>query len=131
MDKQCRYKRSDIWKYVQNRMSREDESEFQMHLLECNECRDELAKLRVLVHSIGKKEQRGFTLRFWVVAASVTCVLAGGTYWYYSTAWQNGSSSPVNLPQLKINPPILHNEADSINPQDTVPADTIQIHIVE
>ena len=43
--KKCEYKRSDCWLYIQNRMSREEETEFQRHLLSCEECREDMAQL--------------------------------------------------------------------------------------
>ena len=52
MKEQCGYKHSDIWLYVQNRMSREEETEFQQHLLHCEKCKEELVRLRLMVHSI-------------------------------------------------------------------------------
>lgn len=63
-----------------------------------------------------------------MVAASMACVLAGGTYWYYyHNVWYGNILPPGNMPGLKINPPVLHNGNDSIAPQDSVHADTVEI----
>ncbi|WP_294608394.1 zf-HC2 domain-containing protein [uncultured Bacteroides sp.] len=130
MKKQCGYKHSDIWLYIQNRMSREEETEFQQHLLNCEECGKELVRLRLMVQSIGKKERRNIPFRIWMVAASVTCILMGGGACYYFLTQRGGTFSPGDSHELKINPPILHNNRDSIAPQDTIPADTILVKVM-
>jgi hypothetical protein len=45
MEKKCGYKRADVWLYIQNRMGREEETEFQHHLLTCDDCKEELVRL--------------------------------------------------------------------------------------
>lgn len=130
MKKQCEYKHSDIWLYIQNRMSQEEETEFQQHLLNCEECREELSRLRLMVHSIGKKERWNTSFRIWMVAASVACVLMGGGACYYFFIQKEKAFSPGNSHGLKINPPILHNNRDSIAPQDTIQADTISVKVM-
>lgn len=67
MEKKCKYKRSDAWLYVQNRMSREEEAEFQLHLLHCEACREELARFRQMVRSMGEKERRTISFRGWIM----------------------------------------------------------------
>ena len=64
MKEQCGYKHSDIWLYVQNRMSRRRKRKFQQHLLHCEKCREELVRLRLMVHSIGKKNDGMFHFVF-------------------------------------------------------------------
>lgn len=130
MKKQCEYKHSDIWLYIQNRMSQEEETEFQQHLLNCEECREELSRLRLMVHSIGKKERWNTSFRIWMVAASVACVLMGGGACYYFFIQKEEAFSPGNSHGLKINPLILHNNRDSIAPQDTIQADTISVKVM-
>lgn len=127
MKEQCGYKHSDVWLYVQNRMSREEETEFQQHLLHCEECREELARLRLMVHSIGKKERRNVSFRIWVVAASVVCMMMGGGAYYYFFTHKGGRFSPGGSHELKINPPALYNDKDSITPQDTIRMDTVSV----
>lgn len=132
MGKRCGYRRSEIWLYVRNRMSREEETEFQRHLLHCENCRDELVRLRQMIRSIGKKERRVASFRVWMIAASIACILVGGgVYWHY-WAFQEGSNlSPGEIHELKINPPVLRHGKDSIAPQDTIPADTMRIDIAD
>lgn len=126
MAKSCGYKRSEVWLYVQNRMSREEETAFQQHMLHCTDCRDELARLRLMIHSIGKREKRALSFRVWMMAASITCiVVGGGIYWYHLALQQGSNLSPNGIHELKTNPPILHNEKDSVAPKDTIPADSI------
>lgn len=126
MKKECGYKRSDVWMYVQNRMSREEETEFQQHLMHCDDCREELAQLRLMVRSLGKKERRFPAFRVWMIAASVACiVMGGGAYWHYFVRGDGGevTGGPNSL---KINPPGRHDDHDSIAPRDTIKVDTIQ-----
>lgn len=126
MAKSCRYKRSEVWLYVQSRMSREEETAFQQHLLHCMDCRDELVRLRLMIHSIGKRERHILSLRSWMVAASITCiVVGGGVYWYHVTIQEGSNLSPAGTHELKTNPPVLYNDKDSIAPQDTIPTDSI------
>lgn len=129
MERKCGYKRSDVWLYIQNRMSREEEAEFQLHLLHCKECRAELEQLRSIVHSIDKKERRGVSFRVWMLAASVACIMiGGGLYWNYYSGLQQDVSLPDVNHEFEVNPPVLHNDYDSIAPQDTIPEDTMQIN---
>lgn len=126
MAKSCGYKRSEVWLYVQNRMSRKEETAFQQHLLHCMDCRDELVRLRLMIHSIGKRERRILSLRAWMVAASITCiVVGGGVYWHHLAIQEGSNFSPAGAHELKTNPPVLHNDKDSIAPQDTIPTDSI------
>lgn len=132
MEKSCGYKRSEIWFYIQNRMSREEETEFQQHLLHCTDCRDELARLRLMIHSIEEKERRTPSFRTWMMAASIASILVGGgVYWHHLAFQEGGSPSPIGIHELKNNQPVLHNEIDSIAPQDTILTDTLQIHVAE
>ncbi len=130
MKKKCEYKRSDCWLYIQNRMSREEETEFQQHLLRCEECREELVQLRLMVHSIGKKERRTIPFRIWIVAVSAACVLMGGGTYYYFFTQRGDRLSPGNTHELKIHPPVRHADRDSITSKDTVQADTLSMEVI-
>ena len=130
MKEQCGYKHSDIWLYVQNRMSREEETEFQQHLLHCEKCKEELVRLRLMVHSIGKKERRNVSFRIWIVAASVACVLMGGGTYYYLFTQRGEQFPPDGSHEMKMNPPVLYNDKDSITPQDTIRMDTVSVKVV-
>lgn len=130
MEKKCRYKRTDVWIYVQNRMSREEEAEFQLHLLHCDQCRDELARLRRMVRSMGEKEQRKVTLKTWIMAASITCVIVGGGAWYqWSLNNGSGEHTPEDMQDMDIKPPVLRNGVDSVVHQDSIPDDATQIFV--
>ena len=133
MEKKCKYKRSDAWLYVQNRMSREEEAEFQLHLWHCEACREELARFRQMVRSMGEKERRTISFRGWIMAASITClIVGGGAYWYHRTA-DNGSGelTPGGVHDVNVKPPVLRNGMDSVAPQDSIAGDTIQIFVEE
>lgn len=125
MEKKCGYKRADVWLYIQNRMGREEETEFQHHLLTCDDCKEELVRLRSVISSIQRKEKRKGTFRNWMIAASVACVvLGGGGYsYYYSSIRKDGHLLPEDVHQLKVNPPIIRGDMDSIAPQDSVRMD--------
>jgi hypothetical protein len=60
-----------------------------------------------------------------MIAASVACVvLGGGGYWYYySSIRKDGHLLPEDVHQLKVNPPIIRGDMDSIAPQDSVRMD--------
>lgn len=130
MNRQCGYKHSDIWLYIQNRMSREEETEFQQHLLTCEECVGELAQLRRVIRSIGKKERRIIPFRTWMLVASVACILMGGGAYYYFNNHSGGAFQPGISPKLKMRPPVLHNDKDSIAPQDTIFEDTLSVTVI-
>lgn len=125
------YKRSDIWLYVQNRMSREEETAFQQHLLHCQDCRDELARLRLMVHAIRKKERRVASFRVWLIAASIACVVVGSGVYYWGTTGGEDIFMPGGTHELKVNPPVLYDDKDSVAPQDSILEDTAQIYVVE
>lgn len=132
-EKKCGYKRSDVLLYIQNRMSREEETEFQQHLLQCKECCDDLAQLRSIMHAIGKKERSPRIFHVWMVAASVACILlGGGAYWHYRLSSQESISLPEGNHELKINPPVMRNDRDSITSKDTVSvdADTLSVKVI-
>lgn len=133
MEKKCGYKRSDIWLYIQNRMSREEETVFQHHLLQCDGCRKELAQVRQVIFSIRRKEKKSVSFRNWMIAASVACVLAGGSaYWLHRSSLPDSPSLPEEpgQPRLKINPPALHQDKDSIVSGDSASTDTIPVEII-
>lgn len=133
MEKSCKYKRSDAWLYVQNRMSREEEAEFQLHLLHCDGCREELARYRQMVRSMGEKERRVLSFRGWIMAASITClIVGGGSYWYHRTAGNGGAElTPGGVHDVNVKPPVLRNGTDSVAPQDSIAGDTVRIFVEE
>ncbi len=132
MKKKCGYTHADVRLYIQNRMSREEETEFQQHLQNCENCREELIVLRRITRSIGKKERRTVSFRTWMIAASLACLIIGeGFYCYYLIKGENTRSSPGDSQEFKINPPALHLHKDSITPQDSLPADTLQMEITD
>lgn len=130
MKKQCGYRHSDVRLYIQNRMSMDEETAFQHHLLNCQSCSEELAQLRRMIHSIGKKERRILPFRIWMLAASVACILMGGGAYYYYISQMGGTMQPGGSDGLKLNPPLLRNGMDSIAPQDTIPTDTISVEVI-
>ncbi|WP_294627037.1 hypothetical protein [uncultured Bacteroides sp.] len=116
MEKKCRYKHSDIWLYVQNRMSREEETEFQYHLMHCRVCCEDLAHTRCMIRAIGKKQQRVPSFRGWIIAASLTCLASGtAAYWYHQAAGGDADAvSPGNVYEWRIDPPVVHDSRDSV-----------------
>lgn len=134
MEKKCRYKRSDIWLYIQNRMSREEEAEFQRHLITCDDCKEELLQLRSIILSIQRKERRRTSFRNWMIVASVACILlGGGVYCYYNSIQKGNDFLPTGGEQhhLKINTPVLHNDRDSIASEDSLCTDTMSVVFYE
>ena len=84
MKKKCGYTHADVRLYLQNRMIREEETEFQQHLQNCENCREELIVLRRITRSISKKERRTVSFRTWMITASLACLIIGeGFYCYY------------------------------------------------
>lgn len=130
MKRKCGYRHSDVRLYIQNRMSIDEETAFQHHLLNCEACAEELARLRRMVHSIGRKERRIIPFRIWMLAASVACVLMGGGAYYYFSTQSAGIMQPEGSDGLKLNPPAFRNDRDSIAPGDTLRIDTISVEVV-
>lgn len=130
MKRQCGYRHSDVRLYIQNRMSMEEETAFQHHLLNCEACSEELAQLRCMIHSIGKKERRILPFRIWMLAASVACILMGGGAYCYFNSQAGRTLQPGGSDGLKLNPPVLRNDKDSIAPPDTIFEDTISVTVI-
>lgn len=126
MEKQCNYKRSDVWQYVQNRMSREEETEFQRHLCTCDTCRKELEHWRGMVRSMEKKERR-LMPRVWIIAATVACLIVGGGIYHYFAVDNEGVLVPGKPSILPVHPPVLRQGVDSMEKADTLPIDTCRI----
>ena len=53
--KKCEYKRSGLLVAYTKPDEQGGETEFQRHLLSCEECREDLAQLCLMVHSIGEE----------------------------------------------------------------------------
>ncbi len=127
MKKACdKYKFSDSIAYLQNKMSREEESQFQFHMMGCPHCQRRVANLRRVVNMLSINTMP--IKRIWLSAASVVIIVgASMTFWRSSTG---GSES------LEINyaePHILHSsegEGDSYTIDTTnMSADSIRNNI--
>lgn len=75
--KQCIYTQQDIIRYLRNRMTRDEETAFQEHLLKCEYCPAELAQIRRCMTEFGR---HNISMGRWVLIASIACSLALGSY---------------------------------------------------
>lgn len=114
--KNCEYTRQDIVRYLQSKMTREEESRFQYHLLSCPECEEELRRLRQALLTLEQKEKDP---RRWIWALAVACSLAGGIV-YLSIR----PGTPGQGPGL---PPVEIKNMPSRNSIDTLREDTLKI----
>ncbi|MEG1546705.1 MAG: zf-HC2 domain-containing protein, partial [Bacteroides sp.] len=73
--RKCNYSKLDLARYLQNKMTRDEETEFQKHLITCSDCRDELECMRRAIKEI---EQEPGSKKTWIIAAAIACSVAGG-----------------------------------------------------
>lgn len=112
----CKYKKSDLVRYLQNRMTRSEECEFQKHLIHCESCTKELKKLRYCMARLKKESS---SKKRWIIAAAIACSVVGGIY--ISQMNEQEETIPFDFKQE----PIYH-DIDSLPMNDTLNADTIQ-----
>lgn len=114
--RKCKYSESDLSRYLQNKMSRDEQTEFQSHLSSCSFCQKELDSMRTIIRYLEQKEG---TKKKWIIAVAIACSVAGGIYFL-----------PQNKPTPKrfdFNQPLQHDDLDSIEVADTLLLDTISL----
>lgn len=124
MDKKCEtYERSDLLCYLQNRMSREEENEFQRHLMTCHHCREEVGRLRTIIHTLEHHTVMN-RKQIWIAAATIALLIVGGIT---VTVWRNGAPSNSSSP-LQYNPEDVHHNQDTVLWKDSVRVDSLSNH---
>lgn len=120
--KQCAYTQQDIIRYLRNRMSREEETAFQEHLLKCEDCSAELVQLRLCMKEFGR---HNIPMARWVLIASIACSLAAGSYIITR-------EDVVPSGRIYIQPPLYdnNNDFDSLR-NDSIRIDSMRIRIEE
>ena len=120
--KQCTYTQQDIIRYLRNRMTREEETAFQEHLLECEHCSVELIQLRRCMKEFGR---HNIPMARWVLIASIACSLAAGSY--IITREDVAPSGKID-----VQPPLYddHGDLDSLR-NDSISIDSMRIRIEE
>lgn len=112
----CEYSKSDLTRYLQNKMTRKEETEFQQHLSGCPACDKELACMRSAVKEL---EQEEGSKKKWIIAVAIACSVAGGAY--FSPINQAEKSKP-----FEVNQPDRHDAIDSAEIKDSLFLDTIR-----
>lgn len=128
----CKYTSKDIGRYLFNKMTPDEETEFQFHLGQCSKCQSELQAIRNLAEGLEDEEaeanqltgektipsKRRIHLYKYLVAASVILLCCVGIAFYYS------SDSPTTQKALV---PDTYLYQDSVsNVQDTLPQTSIK-----
>lgn len=118
--KQCTYTQQDIIRYLRNRMTREEETAFQEHLLKCEDCATELIQLRRCMKEFGR---HNIPMARWVLIASIACSLAAGSYIITR-------EDVVPSGKVDIQSPVYdeHSDLDSLQ-SDSTKIDSIRIRI--
>lgn len=112
----CKYGKSDLTRYLQNKMTRKEETEFQKHVLECADCAKELECMR---NAVKELEQEDHSKKKWIIAVAIACSVGGGVY--FSPIGQVDKTK-----SFEFNQPDPYNSIDSIEKEDTLFLDTIQ-----
>lgn len=111
--------KSDIIRYLSNKMTRQEEAKLQKHLLTCDSCREEVRKLRVLVQAMKKD---GRAIPSWVITTAIACTLVGGIYIVQYRDYRRGERH-----QIEYNlPPANSYRIDSV-PIDSIRYDSVRI----
>lgn len=128
----CKYTSRDIGRYLFNKMTLDEETEFQFHLSQCSQCQSELQAIRDLTEGLKDEEvevkelqeksylpsrKRIFLYRS-LVAASILLLCCLGIAFFYN---------PNNTPTQKALIPDTYLYQDSVsNRQDTLPQSTMK-----
>ncbi len=118
MKKACdKYNLSDSLAYLQNKMSREEESKFQFHMMSCAHCQRRVKMLRHVanIFSVNKLSSQ----RVWLMAASVAVIVGGSLTMWRATTGGDGSM-PINYDA----PNALHSSEEEF---DTAIVDTTKM----
>ena len=119
-EKECTYTTAQVGRYLMNKMSPEEETLFQEHLISCPACHRKLQEMRNLAsalsanrpHSLAKRECK--KRHFVKILVSIVLFFSGsyGIYW-----WQFHSTEEEVFPPAS--PDIFHH-ADTLKTPDTL-----------
>ncbi|MFI3285324.1 MAG: hypothetical protein R3Y08_01590 [Rikenellaceae bacterium] len=146
MNNKCnKYTTSDLMFYVRSKMTPDEESKLQFHIMSCEHCRAKVAQLRAAIESFSAEEsslaeevenqddeENRFFLgrRFFLMAASIAIFIIGGgmlTINYFQP------NEDIISPNLNYKPSPIYNSVDDICIEtDTLQNDTTatQIEII-
>lgn len=122
----CKYTPNDIGRYLFNRMTQEEEAEFQFHLSQCEKCRTDLQAIRNLTEGLKEDDSdndeihscplppRHKPLRNYFIAASILLLCCPGIAFYYSSG-----RHPETRPGLSPDTYLYQDSTDHAN--DTLP----------
>lgn len=128
----CKYTSKDIGLYLLNKMSPEEEADFQFHLNDCETCRVKLEEMRRLaegfreeegasagmVSLVPKKNKTVFLLK--IVSTIAALVLIG----YFITV-STGRIPDAGSVQQGLSPGVYHHGDSIRNERDSIPGDTV------
>ena len=119
-EKECTYTTAQVGRYLMNKMSPEEETLFQEHLISCPACCRKLQEMRNLAaalsanrpHSLAKRECK--KRHFVKILVSIVLFFSGsyGIYW-----WQSHSMEEKIIPPAS--PDIFHH-TDTLKTPDTL-----------
>lgn len=113
----CNITPLNLTRYLQNKMTREEETDFQQHLDNCPGCREQLERMRIAIREI---EQEGGSKKAWIIAVAIACSVAGGIYFL-----PRNQPLPEKHP-FELNHPHSYNDVDSTLINDTLFRDTLE-----
>lgn len=115
----CHVTLLNLTRYLQNKMTRDEETEFQQHLDNCPDCRERLERMRVAICELDKEEG---SKKGWIIAVAIACSVAGGIYLL-------PRNPPAEKHPFEFNQPEPYHDADSTLINDTLLIDTLFIDI--
>lgn len=115
----CNSTPATLTRYLQNKMTIDEETAFQKHLATCRNCNRELERMRTAIREI---EQEEGSKKRWIIAVAIACSVAGGVYLLPQ------KQGPEKQP-FEFNQPKPYHEADSTWINDTLFLDTLETEI--
>ena len=127
-EKECTYTTAQVGRYMMNKMSPEEETLFQEHLISCPTCRRKLQEMRNLAAALSANHpnslaNREYKKRHFVKILVSILLFFSGSYGIY--LWRSHSPEEEILPP--VSPDIFH-YTDSLQTPDTlkITRDTVQ-----
>lgn len=127
-EKECTYTTAQVGRYMMNKMSPEEETLFQEHLISCPTCRRKLQEMRNLAAALSANHpnslaKREYKKRHFVKILVSILLFFSGRYGIY--LWRSHSPEEEILPP--VSPDIFH-YTDSLQTPDTlkITRDTVQ-----
>lgn len=96
----CKYTTQDIGRYLLNKMSSEEETDFQFHLSQCEICRTKLTEMRCLAKSlteisapvrIKRKKGKIKALYLYKVGAAIAALFLIGYFLFFTFRKENNT----------------------------------------